>query len=1652
MSDDGDDSRFLQWVDQLRRGCITDFLRHDGFPAWIELVSAPMLQQELRGISNADEAALCGQFREEQVRTLARRLILSRNRGLFDSLQPLWCAFGSNSTHHGAVLNALESVQNEWPTEVCRVGDDHAVAPDFTSAYADFVEALRCVGTNDTAGVLGAAIRTSRIVDERLHVGFPLVISGSDRQNLRDGLWVTPTTSLPQERCESLHNSWESLWQSVVQLTRAGQSTAETLPGLPAWLHRLVETAGWNVETMESAGLGLAMQLLARRTDRSLPFGIGFTGRWEAEQLRGVHDLAAKARAAREAGVFLLFACADPDEPAPEGVEGVRLVLLPEGLCLNDVVRKVNRFCADSGLTEYRWRDSQRRFRAVGATSTAHTPDLPEALDHALCPVGFVGREQALDSLQREISQQHTTRRLIAITAPARSGKTTLLSRFASQQTPYPIWFSFRRGQASRRTLAQLQDAVCDQMAARYNAVPMPSQSSTGNVPTEERLRSLMDAICGPVPLLVDGIDEAQSPQDVIDWLQTVPGTGLSLIGSQPIAALNQINGTQIRLQNETESGQEDARSLIACFATRFAETDHLRPIADQLQQNQWINGLCETSGNNLWVLTEFLSAIERDQAGWPASPSELPLSPNVREYCHTLMEAALADYQRDHRSHVERFLAFRSYLDNRPWRVHDVLRLAGNSLSGAPFGAWGGTGLLASSVRRLLEFDGTHCRFWNALTREAVHNSYRSYASEVSRQFIELLQNDASQSDLLDHVTESVPSLLVEVADAGLTRTLLFESPWIHRRARLLTRQRQSVTTLRAELVSLIPSLPSDRAGDVRRLVDWLVGWGWAVDDSPNLIDQWWDAAGEVIQPFPRVDAPFPETTGDRRLLAPIVGPGVTDARYDIPWPASPQFHGAACEILEGSTSRLVFVASRHGSSCDLLVYRGQGNAYVRERFIRLPEGEGAFALASMPYPEVATLVRLPNEGCELRVFDVRSGQSRTLLTDSRVVKLEVLSADPQRLLVVRCESHRDAPSPCRLFVIDLNGQQVADVWLPFVQSESHDIEVVPFGSDRFCVLGHQAPGEPREIRLYHLEPTSERWEISELSRLPISSVNGACALPDNRLAVTHRGRETGESWLSILRADGTLELQILLYRKSRQPGDGARGRRREYTFHDATVGCFLLNCKPVGRHPDYGVLLATENENSIYSVRVEHEAIPRTLPDELLRELDTGDSTTDRQCILSISSHRTLFVFSSGATILGPGLTDILPIEGGPSTETTTEIVGVRADGAIVVCDGYVNPDNLWSRDNYRTSQPPFVVESNAEIGRRGEEVRVTPDGWEVRWYRQRAILIARRADGGAVFRWDAAQFFGGVDLNSHNERVVASFLEVDDEEWSSAAVEAEDEPDESPQVCIVDAIGNGRGEVIVATQVGENVSFVRMNLSSSSGGPQCEVVAQDRHNVRLEVAWRDLLVYHVLDQEDQTVAIRLMEWTPEAPRDCNCPRSARSIRILPLADTEALLIEQRHWHRFVPGQSWFWRNGSDDLVPVDDLAVPFPCFVVDAIIDGLERCFRVISVVNRHWQWNLETATVRVLHMDPFVRVQSTNTTSLRGEVTCWTRFENYIVIGYATGRIEVRSRGQPNETHMVAFATDRPEDVVIVRRPEGRFLVVSVGRRLEWFPCS
>ena len=115
--------------------------------------------------------------------------------------------------------------------------------------------------------------------------------------------------------------------------------------------------ARWSVDGLDSAGLALALGTLATQQGWPLPPGIGFTGAWDNRgRLAPVSGIPAKLGAAREAGIFTLFACASPEEGSPQlAGEGVDLVLLPKGSNLAEVVRLVKSVCRSRGLMKDRW-------------------------------------------------------------------------------------------------------------------------------------------------------------------------------------------------------------------------------------------------------------------------------------------------------------------------------------------------------------------------------------------------------------------------------------------------------------------------------------------------------------------------------------------------------------------------------------------------------------------------------------------------------------------------------------------------------------------------------------------------------------------------------------------------------------------------------------------------------------------------------------------------------------------------------------------------------------------------------------------------------------------------------------------------------------------------------------------------------------------------------------------------------------------------------------------------------------------------------------------------------------------------------------------------------------------------------------------------
>ena len=1598
------DSNTVFWnkFRQLLLGTTRAFLKSNSFPCWIELTSMATLDAGVRHLGSANETELKRRsYSHQQIAALALRLIQGRNADFFASLRPVWLAFGSSGKICDEVQCAIQTVNENW---LSGISNEFG----FSSAHAEFVLSMKRIGYDK--GVLGKAIRESRIFDETKHVGFPMVFerqSGIIAANrfLRDGFWVTPTKEEPKNPCKPIADAWGQLWETVYHVI--GDKSKEPNRYLPSWLHQL--SVKHPVRTLDSAGLGLAMQQLTHQANPNLPFGIGFTGRWQDERLGGVRGLQAKMEAAKEAGVFLLFACRDPDDAEPKPVAGLKVVLLPEGLSLREVVRKVNQVCADSGITEYRWHDVEKKLRTTKTSSTSHTPVLPEALDESRCPWGFVGRELGLSKLNKAKDDLSEGRQLIAVTAPPRSGKSTLLGHFAKQHVPYPIWFSFQRDPSPWQKLEDMQSALTDQIFARFGIVALPNANEDSR-----SLENAIDAVGGRIDLIVDGVDEAESPEKVLNWLQRLPGNGLITIGSHP-DFLTAVNGSsRIELQRGGCDNENDAIDLIAAIANTFSKDERLKQIAIQLNETSWIDGLVEKSGGNLWILTEFLSAVERDPTIWPASPREMPLSPNIRTYRKIMMTEALKGYEEDEEKQIREFLKFRATLDNRPWNVNDVIRLAGKSLKKADLS---GTGLLTKSVRRVLEFDGKSCRFWNQLTYEAVCNNYgNTSAKRVARRTIQLIKRDKRQDELLNFLIESVPSLLRKVRNEDLTQMLLFKSPWLHLRLRGLAEKKQKVCLLCADLDSLMPSVAIGDSSAVRQMIDWLNAWGWAIDEGwaidkdTNLVDQWWDSRGKETKPFPRARNNQPVSDGDQRLLAPIVGPNVIDQRYDVPWPNSVEFHGA-CEILDGEKSYLAFVdGSGTNRSQNLLIYREKNGRYDRERVIRLSDGDQICALASLPYPEVAVHVQSGDTkgmstGNKVIVFNVRSGQPRVVMeTITKIFDIFSLENVPSQLLVVLSRGIHLAPVIC---ILDLNGKQTAE---PFVVKSCEwgnvdEIEVIAFGPDCFCLLffGHREGSdegcEYQEMRMYGVQDDSGKYQIVDFHRPIIQTIYGVCALQSGRLIVIHDGTPTEGKLLSIVDKAGQVKHR---------------------------------NCLPPGNYSPIawwkgGIMLAKFCYKSLtlYSVRVDHEAVPSELS-ALNKSLDPGDGTHPTN-MLSISGDRVLFVFSAGAVVASAGK-NLVSIERGVKIESTTAIVGRRADGALILNDRCTHlQEGMEQRDNFHFAIPPFCRSSSVEPTLQ-RNVHVTPDGWEIGWGQDDGVLTGR--NGISEFSWEVKDMYDKVCPIGQDR--------------------------------ILDVIGRSpQGGVWVAVKHELEVLAVLLPLNNQIVQPKPiskllwrlkEGQEQD-FTVHLQAASGDLLVYYMCGIHFWNDQVRILNIGdhkfPTLPRGFFGPMASHSFSTLQHLGGEGWLI-LRIGGRFSSGfRNAYTYSHKSGLVVRPDLRPQSQSFLNAHWDERGNEDAGFASINNRHNHYStLELCTLGIDTSSETVKVLSTYEIKLRERVKFMTQFKEYLVLTYHSGRIEVRCTQQPRTIAAVCYTSGVPHDVFIVDRPEGSFLVVSDGS-ISWF---
>ncbi|MGH7135745.1 MAG: hypothetical protein ACREHD_08400, partial [Pirellulales bacterium] len=562
-----------------------------------------------------------------------------------------------------------------------------------------------------------------------------------------------------------------------------------------------------------SGSLSAGIQALAWHQKRPLPFGVGFTGGWDdGGKLRGVTDLGLKLQAAANAGVFLLFACQDEKEAVPDPVERVRLVLLPEGIRIDEVVRQVNRACAESGVTEFRWRSASRALERKSSSRT-DSRDLPKANDKDACPVGFVGREQTLARLRdwREEARRAHGRQIHAVVGAARAGKTTLLSEWANGLPFFPVWFSFRRRLGSVASSTKMEGVIAVQIDARFAVLHLTTKASNelGRRASPER-KLLINAVAATdaaIDIVVDGIDEVKSVDEaesleeqrrVLRYLQSVPGKGLLLVGSQPIDPLERFEHVAIELRNDGNDGKQDALTLLEHWAKHLDEQDWGH-VASDLKAERWRRSIVERSGGNLAVVNDAMQQVLKRGASWPDNPEDLPLAKEFYEYCRLLLNdierSSPADF-----ALIDKFIAFRAFLDDGPWRVSDVLRLMGSQddeMARLKFLDHGPPG-----IERFLLIKDDLCHFQSQLLHDFARQHYDSFAASVATQFIksladptpidlnaareargaELSGNPKPPPDLPSFAVRALPRLIADRGDASLVAALM-KSSWLYRR-----------------------------------------------------------------------------------------------------------------------------------------------------------------------------------------------------------------------------------------------------------------------------------------------------------------------------------------------------------------------------------------------------------------------------------------------------------------------------------------------------------------------------------------------------------------------------------------------------------------------------------------------------------------------------------------------------------------------------------------------------------------------------------------------------------------------------------------------------------------------------------------------------
>ena len=398
-------------------------------------------------------------------------------------------------------------------------------------------------------------------------------------------------------------------------------------------------------------------------------------------------------------------------------------------------------------------------------------------------------------------------------------------------------------------------------------------------------MHSIAEATRSRIDLVIDGLDEAEASDqnEIAKLLISLPPGGLLVVGTQDVTAAKVFKN---RVMIGELSDPSDAGTLLSKFAARFTKPDkseRLRSIGRSLQAEHWRDGLTERSGGHLWILTEFLLWIEkRNGEGWPDSPDDLRLAPDVNGYCELILEE-IESSANDGWCDLETFLITLAVLDDRSWRVEDVMTLADlTPITGSRTRRM--RGLVTNHASRLVEIESSldRVRFSDSYFREHLRRPNDRDALEITRRIVDLVgrRPDADHSqELIRYAIERSAWHVIHDAerDAELASKLLFDTNWAP------ARLESSLSDLTFELLEL-GEMVSDGTGSeararieaVQELSDSIATWGWAIERGTGQPADWWCALSAVrAHPVWREKSitPTDRDVWDTILLAPEGG-----------------------------------------------------------------------------------------------------------------------------------------------------------------------------------------------------------------------------------------------------------------------------------------------------------------------------------------------------------------------------------------------------------------------------------------------------------------------------------------------------------------------------------------------------------------------------------------------------------------------------------------------------------------------------------------------------------------------------------------------------------------------------------------------------------